>query len=137
MSEKNVYVATYGSLRKGMGNYRVNESAGAEFFGSGKTKNKVALFRYCEGFPSISLTHPSDSHVVVDVFKTDQNGLEGAYDSLEGYRGKGHPYNFYDRTEVPIVMDDGSEITAWIYHIDEVTGPQVEHGDWCKYKADN
>lgn len=135
MSDKNVFVATYGSLRRNMGNFRVNERAGGEFVGTGKSKDNIDLFQYCSGFPSISLIHTdAGKPVVVDLFRTTQKGLEGAYDMLEGHHGKGNPHNFYDRTQVQIIMDSGEEVTAWIYHIDEQTGPLVEGGDWCVHK---
>lgn len=135
MSEKNVYVACYGSLRNGMGNYHVNEYAGAEYVGTGKTVNNYDLFAYCGGFPSVSLIHnDAQKPVVVDVFKTTQRGLEGPYDRLEGHRGNGHPQTFYNRDVVDVEMEDGTVLECWIYNIPEETGPLVESGDWCLYK---
>ncbi|MGL4519211.1 MAG: gamma-glutamylcyclotransferase family protein [Phocaeicola sp.] len=136
MSEKNVYVATYGSLRRKMGNHSVNAMAGGEFVGLGKTEQNINLYAYCSGFPSVSLAHSSNEKpVVVDVYHTTQSGLEGPYDRLEGYNEKDPKRGFYDRTLVKINMDDGRELDAWIYHIDEETGPLVESGDWAIHRA--
>ncbi len=136
MTEKNVLVATYGSLRRNMGNHHVNELAGGEFVGTGKTAGNVDIFAYCGGFPSISLKHCENGKpVVVDVYRTTQAGLEGPYDRLEGYSPTRKSGNFYDRSEVMIDMDNGEQVKAWIYHIDEQTGPLVESGDWGLYKG--
>lgn len=133
--EKNVLVAAYGSLRRGMGNFRVNERAGGEFVGTGKTNDNIDLFQYCSGFPSVSLQHSdAGKSVVVDLFRTTQQGLEGAYDMLEGHHGNDNPHTFYKRTQIQVTLDSGEEVTAWIYHIDEQTGPLVEGGDWCVHK---
>lgn len=135
MSDKTVLVATYGSLRRGMGNFRVNLRAGGEFVGTGKTMEHFDLFEYCYGFPSVSLTHNSAGKpVTVDVFATTQDGLEGAYDGLEGHHGNDNPHTFYKRSKVKVQMDNGNLVDAWMYHIDEETGPVVEHGDWCVHK---
>lgn len=136
--EKNVLVATYGSLRQRMGNAHVNGYADAEYVGKGKTVGKFDLFQYCHAFPSVSLAHhDSDTQVVVDVYRTTQEGLEGPYDRLEGCRYGNLPGSFYYRYEVPVVLDSGEEVKCWIYAINEVTGPRVEHGDWCLHKNEN
>ena len=131
MSE--VYVATYGSLRRGMGNARVNEMANATFVGKGLTNDNFDLFRYGGGyFPSVSLADSeSGTQVVIDVWETDMDGLTGPYDGLEGYP------SFYNRTQIEITMDDGTAATAWIYHIDRPTGERVPSGDWCTHKHPN
>ncbi|MCS5736871.1 gamma-glutamylcyclotransferase family protein, partial [Herbiconiux daphne] len=58
-------------------------------------------------------------------------GLKGSYDALEGYP------SFYNRTQIPVVLDDGRELDAWIYHIDEEQKEGVAHGDWVKYLEEN
>lgn len=133
-SEGKTFIATYGSLRRGMQNFRVNSSGGGEFVGLGKTVDNYDLYRYGGAyFPSVNLAESkSGQPVVVDVFEAPVSGLEGSYDTLEGHR-PGSEHNFYDRTKVEIEMDDGSFLTAWIYHIDEDQGDdnRVLSGDWC------
>ena len=133
------YIATYGSLRRGMGNFRVNAYGDGEFFSQGKTVDNFNLYNYCEDcYPSLSLAHNyANTRVVVDVFKAPLSGLRGAYDSLEGYR-EGQSHNHYNRTEIQVELDDGQMITAWIYHIDEDQGEDkvVKDGDWCRHMAD-
>lgn len=129
MSEKNVLVATYGSLRVGMQNARVNDSAGATYVGKGRTVENFDLFQFRGAyFPSVSLAHhASECPVVVDVFATDRAGLCGPYDRLEGYP------SFYNRTQIQVMLDSGEEVTAWIYHIDREQPTRVETGDWCTF----
>lgn len=129
-----VFVATYGSLRRGMGNHGVNARAGGEVYGLGKTVQPATLYAYCSGFPSVSLQHQTHQ-VRVEVYKTTQEGLEGAYDCLEGCYGQDHTANFYNRTPIEIEMDSGETLTAWIYHIDtDYPDRVVDSGDWCTYK---
>lgn len=133
-AEGKTFIATYGSLRRGQGNFRVNAAGNGEFVAQGKTKDNHNLYRYhgCY-FPSVSLKHDSNGvPVVVEIFEApdDHTGLKGAYDSLEGYP------SFYNRTQIPVVLDDGREVDAWIYHIDEDQSEGVDHGDWTKYLAD-
>ena len=130
MSEANkVLVACYGSLRTGQSNFSVNARAGGVSIGEGWTKENYDLHRYNGAyFPSVSLSHNKSAHPVrVEVFETTKEGLNGPYDRLEGYP------SFYNRTEVPITLDSGEEVLAWIYHIDEPLVERVEHGDWVKY----
>lgn len=135
MTEK-VLIATYGSLRRGMSNFRVNERGGGVYKFTGKTKDMCNLYEYGGGsFPSLSLAHNwLGTQVVVDVFETTQRGLEGAYDALEGHRGKDAANNFYDRSQVVILDDEGNEHLCWIYHIDEEQEVFVDYGDWCIHK---
>lgn len=123
----NVFIATYGSLRRGMQNFRVNESGGGKFVGIGKTVENFDLYRYGSAyFPSVSLAHSeSNCPVVVDVFEAPKNGMTGAYDMLEGYP------SFYNRNEIEVVLDSGETLKAWIYHINEEQPHRVGSGDWC------
>lgn len=122
-----VFIATYGSLRRSMENFRVNGHGGGEFFGLGKSVANINLYRYGSSyFPSVSLKHDSNGiPVVLDVFQAPVDGMEGAYDMLEGYP------SFYNRTEIPVLLEDGTEVMAWIYHIDEEQPYLVKSGDWC------
>ncbi|AUG88427.1 gamma-glutamyl cyclotransferase [Vibrio phage Vp_R1] len=127
-------VAVYGSLRPGRGNFGVNGEAKATHLFTATTKDNYDLFEYCNSFPSVSLKHSdSGTPVVVDIFETTRSGLEGAYDRLEGYDKENPEDSFYNRTEIPIMLATGDIVMAWIYHIDEITGKRVEHGDWSRH----
>ena len=126
----NVFVAVYGSLRSGMENEGVNHRAGAVSLGEGFTKNKYLLSQYGRAyFPVVSLTEEK-TPLRIEVWKTNESGLTRHYDALEGYP------SFYNRTQVPVVLDTGEEINAWIYHIDDKRqhGVEVESGDWKVFK---
>lgn len=132
MTDK-VLVATYGSLRKNMENFHVNSRANATSIGEGWTEEPAVLSRYGGAyFPMVSL-HSEDAvlPVRVEVFETTQAGLEGPYDGLEGYP------HFYDRTQIPVVLDSGEKVTAWIYHIEDrdSRGEVVPSGDWKIFKG--
>lgn len=125
-----VYVAVYGSLRTGMENEGVNHQAGAVSLGEGFTKNKYLLSQYGRAyFPVVSLIEEK-TPLRIEVWKTDETGLTRNYDMLEGYP------SFYNRTQVPVTLDSGEEINAWIYHIDDKRqhGTEVESGDWKIFK---
>tara|TARA_B100001063_G_scaffold227047_2_gene237152 strand:- start:2805 stop:3224 length:420 start_codon:yes stop_codon:yes gene_type:complete len=127
---KDVLVAVYGSLRQGLGNHRVIGFANGELVDSGKTVNNYNMYSL-GAFPSVSLEHSGHgTPLVVEVYRTDEEGLTGPLDGLEGYP------TFYNRTKVDVVLDDSGEVvSAWIYHIDEEKDEPVLDGDWFKYKT--
>lgn len=145
-----ILVATYGSLRRGMSNFGVNARGNGVFGATGLSTVKIPLYQYGGGyFPSISLNPEhvvlGTSKVVVDIFLSDEQGLTGAYDSLEGYNHRDPENGFYNRTEVEFELTSdlevdgttvsaGTVVTAWVYHIDEVQPNPVFHGDWCIFK---
>ena len=134
MSER-VLVVTYGSLRTGMQNFRVNERAGGVSIGEGFTEQPALLSRYGGAyFPVVSLDpEHAKGKIRVEVFETTQDGLEGPYDSLEGYP------NFYNRTKIPVILDSGETVEGWIYHIDDLGchGETVESCDWKNFHLNN
>lgn len=123
-----VLVAVYGTLRTGEGNFRCMESAQGVSLGLGKTVENYNIYSL-GGFPKVSLTRNSHNvPVVVEVFETDERGLTGPLDRLEGYPA------FYDRTKVPVKLDSGETVEAWIYHIESNSGLSypILNGDWVK-----
>lgn len=123
-------VACYGTLRKNCGNHRLLD--GATFIGTGRTKG--TMYKYCSGFPAISLEGKEDG-VVVEVYEVNDAQLL-RLDQLEGYHGNGAP-NFYDRSLVSVKLDkqfDGGLDPVWIYHIEgadmKERAPVIESGDW-------
>lgn len=145
-----VLVATYGSLRHGMGNFPCNLSAGGVFVATGLSVETFQLYEFGSGsFPSISLNpeHTSEEtqKLVVDIFATTTKGLEGPYDCLEGHYPHALDRSFYNRTEKEFTLREdavidgetvkaGTTVTAWVYHIDEEQQVPVNHGDWCIHK---
>lgn len=123
---KNILVAVYGTLRKGCGNDHCMVRADGELVGKGQTVNHYNIYDL-GAFPSVSLAHSgNETSVVVEVYAVDEDGLTGPLDCLEGYP------HFYNRTKVYVELEDGEEVQAWIYHIDNEQGRLIESGDWCK-----
>lgn len=127
-SSEKVLVAVYGTLRTGEGNHRCMEYADGVSLGMGKTVENYNLYSL-GGFPKVSLTRTDhEVPVVVEVFETDEAGLTGPLDRLEGYP------SFYNRTKVAVNLDSGETVEAWIYHIEGNSGlsAPIKNGDWVK-----
>ena len=75
-----VFIATYGTLRRGMHNHHVNAQGGGRFFCTGRTARSYSLYRYRGAdFPCLSLCHAA-AHVhpiVVDVFEVRRRLTRG------------------------------------------------------------
>lgn len=129
----NVFIATYGSLRRGMQNFSVNARGGGEYVATGESQANYNLYRYGSAyFPSVSLIHSnSGTPVVLDIFEAPELGMTGAYDSLEGYP------SFYNRTPIEVLLDNGDTLLAWIYHIDEEQEEVITSGDWCAHNVED
>lgn len=126
-SEK-ILVAVYGTLRTGESNHRSMVRANGTSMGLGKTVENYNLYSL-GGFPKVSLTrNDHEVPVVVEVFETDERGLTGPLDGLEGYP------SFYNRTLVDVLLDSGETVKAWIYHIENNSGltAPIKNGDWTK-----
>ncbi len=105
-------VAVYGTLKKGGGNHRY--LYGQRFVGKGTTRDKYPLV--INGLPYL-LDNPlaADSHhVEVEVYKVSQQAFDDI-DMLEG-----HP-TFYKRRRLPIKLNSGTIISAWVYFINRDT----------------
>ena len=113
-------IFVYGTLRRGQGNHHLLNTS--KFIGVAKTKNEYAL--YASGVPFLSRTS-AVSQVVGEVYSVDQVTLM-RLDQLEG-----HP-DFYKREIVEVVMQDGTELKAWVYFHDTVRGNLIESGDYLQ-----
>jgi gamma-glutamylcyclotransferase (GGCT)/AIG2-like uncharacterized protein YtfP len=114
-------IFVYGTLRKGQGNHRyfLNRS---KFLGMAKTKKRYVL--YGHGIPILSRTG-AVSQVTGEVYSIDTATLE-RLDELEG-----HP-DMYKREQAEVVLQDGTELTAWIYFYDTPRGDLIESGDFLQ-----
>jgi len=115
-------VAVYGSLRAGLGNHRILETAVRQADGVIKDKFRMVSLG---GFPGL-LNTASPTDVVVEVYEVDSESRKARLDGLEGYP------SFYDREVVTLV--DGRE--AWVYTLTEQEygdHEKVENGDWVDY----
>lgn len=120
----NNLVAVYGSLLTGLGNHRIMALARGDLIGRGKSVDNYDMFSM-GAFPSVSLAHSEHgTPLVVEVYSVDKRGLTGPLDALEGYP------RFYNRTQIPVQLENGEVVDAWIYHIDEKREVPVPNGDW-------
>lgn len=114
--------AVYGSLRHGLGNHRVVESAPRQEDG---VISGVFDMYSLGGFPA--LTHAEDpTDITVEVYEVNTEAQAQSLDWLEGYP------TIYDRKLVTLV--DGRE--CWVYFIDNLDNHNglVESGDWKLFR---
>ena len=110
----------YGTLRKGLGNHYFLDRS--KFLGMAKTKKRYAL--YGHGIPVLSRAG-SISQVTGEVYSIDTATLE-RLDELEG-----HP-DMYKREQAEVILENGTELSAWIYFCDTPRGDLIESGDFLQ-----
>jgi gamma-glutamylaminecyclotransferase len=113
-------IFVYGTLRKGQWNHYLLD--GSKFLGMARTKQKYAL--YGSGIPFLSRTR-AVSQVTGEVYAVDEATLQ-RLDELEG-----HP-DAYTRELAEVVLENGTELTAWIYFYDLTQGELIESGDFLR-----
>jgi len=113
-----IRVATYGSLRSGLHNHALLDSA--RFIGEYKIAPEfrmVSLGCYPAVYPSVH-----GIPITVELYEVDTSTFS-RLDCLEGYP------RFYDRKEI-----DVGGVSAWIYYMpDSGSYADVESGDWKEY----
>lgn len=103
-------VAVYGTLRKGFGNHGLLQSA--RLLDAGNTVDQYAMV--CEGIPYVgSEVREDGNNIAVEVYAVDDETF-ARLDDLER-----HP-EWYTRQEIPIVLDNGMVVNAWLYFNDTV-----------------
>lgn len=128
-----IYVAVYGSLRKGMGNHSVMGRADGKFVGMATIPN-LELYAYAQTYyPATAFNDETETNgTLVEVYEVSEKGLRGPLDGLEGYP------TFYNRSLIEI---PSLNLNAWVYHmnLEDLQGnyPLINHGDWIKYKKEN
>lgn len=104
-------IAVYGTLKKNYGNYEALiepylKNGKIKFIGSGKTKEKYKM--YASGIPFV-VQNEHLSNIAVEVYDIKNKKILVDIDALEG-----HP-QWYQRRKVPIILDNGKEVQAWLY----------------------
>jgi len=111
-------IFVYGTLRKGLWNHSLLRSA--KFLGNAKTKLLYALY----GNEVVFLSRTKAvSQVTGEVYSIDDDTLY-SLDELEG-----HPLA-YKREQAEVILEDGIELSAWIYFCDVGRGDLIESGDY-------
>jgi gamma-glutamylcyclotransferase (GGCT)/AIG2-like uncharacterized protein YtfP len=102
--EEEIWIATYGTLKKGYNNYKVYLT-NSTFIGSGTTKDKYPLI--IKDMPYLIEEVGVGHQVEVDVFTISQQVL----DCLDVFEE--HPL-WYKRKEIPIDLN-GKTLSCWLY----------------------
>ncbi len=113
------YVFVYGTLRRSFQNHRLLSRSAC--LGGASTRERYAL--YVSEYPCVVRDQPV-SPIVGEVYKVDPATLM-VLDALEE-----HP-QVYRREKVPVVLDDGREIEAWLYFHPRPSGRLIASGDYA------
>ncbi|EMG36207.1 gamma-glutamylcyclotransferase family protein [Desulfocurvibacter africanus] len=113
------YVFVYGTLRRSFQNHRLLSRSPC--LGGAGTRERYAL--YVGEYPFVVRDQPV-SPIIGEVYKVDPATLM-VLDALEE-----HP-QVYRREKVPVVLDDGREIEAWLYFYPRPGGRLIESGDYA------
>ena len=65
----------------------------------------------------------------------DSEAVLDALDQIEGYSAHWPDSSLYLRSEVPVTLDDGSVLTAWVYFYNAPLGKaeRIESGDYLRH----
>ena len=119
-------IAVYGTLRRNNGNHTLLANDGVSFVGKGTCMVSGKMYSN-GGFPILSFKE-EQANPVVEVYDVDEKTMLRV-DRLEGYVSPED--HWYNRTAVPVLLDNGTETEAWIYHQDKSLDlPVIESGDW-------
>lgn len=115
MSEEEVWVFVYGTLKRRHGNHIVMERARGTFICEAQSEEKLDLITGM-GVPWV--IQPSDQtregkHIRGELYRVPRRGLEGPLDSLEG-----HPWA-YRREQAWFTTPEGTRVRAWIYFMSD------------------
>lgn len=58
---------------------------------------------------------PGENKVYGELLEFDDPNILQKIDSLEGYKGKDNPFNFYYRVKVNVFVNSKTPIIAWVY----------------------
>lgn len=118
MEQASTLVFVYGTLRKGFKYHNVLRNAC--FVGNAKTRDPYAL--YIAKYPCL-FKGEAVSRITGEAYEIDLLTLN-TLDELEG-----HPHE-YQREQVPVVLDDGGKLLAWVYFYPYPIGTLEPCGDY-------
>jgi len=124
--QKQHKIFVYGTLMKGYGNNALLKDA--KFVGKGISLNKYCML--ASGIPFVNPNEPV-SNIKGEVYELNDEQLERA-DRLEG-----HP-NWYYRSPIKVMMENGDIITAEIYfnETDRSGLSVIKNGDYRSYRME-
>jgi len=103
MNKKNKLVFVYGTLLSGFNNHNYClkpyvEVGEAEFISVHETEPKHTMVSL-GGFPAI-IPHTGETSIKGELYLLKSDRVIQSLNSLEGHKGKDHPSNFYNVTEI-------------------------------------
>ena len=78
----------------------------------------------------------SDSSVWGELYRmADVDVVLTALDEIEGHRPGEPDTSLYTRSEMPVTLEDGRSMTAWVYFYNAPLGkaPRIPSGDYLEY----
>lgn len=116
--------AVYGTLKRGFGNNRLLRDA--IFLGEHTTEPKYTMYS-AGGFPIVKTG--GQTAIKCELFATDNKDIIEDVNSLEGYRGKNDPNNWYDRMTIE-TKHGPAEMFVMHKTGNERPSAVVETGEW-------
>jgi gamma-glutamylcyclotransferase (GGCT)/AIG2-like uncharacterized protein YtfP len=78
----------------------------------------------------------TEGHVWGEVYEAlDPIAVLEALDEIEGYRAGEPETSLYNRMRVPVTLDDGRQVDAWVYFYNAPLGQaqRIESGDYLEH----
>ena len=132
MSEKNLKVFVYGTLkegrpldRKGLADMRTSVKAAT-------IKGSIFKFKHA-GYPTIKLDGKGLVIGEVHTFpEKHMKDVQQAMDAIEGYNRHHPDQGLYNRHEIKATLEDGKVVTAWAYEYNGTVDQElrIEEGVW-------
>ena len=132
MSEKNLKVFVYGTLkegrpldRKGLADLRTSVKAAT-------IEGSIFKFRHA-GYPTIKLDGKGLVIGEVHTFpEKHMKEVQQAMDAIEGYNRHQPDQGLYNRHEIEATLEDGKVVTAWAYEYNGKVDQElrIEEGVW-------
>ncbi len=125
---KKYLVAVYGSLRKGLHNYKNLEfDTKAKLLGEFQTEPVYTLYDTGASFPG--LKEDGSTSITMEVYEVDEK-LNKTVEQLEGYEEGSEDFNHYNKVEIETPFGLAS---TYIYNYSIEGMAEVEGGDWTDY----
>lgn len=137
MSDK-MYIAVYGSLRRGMQAAAMMEREGLTFVGEGTIQAKLYDLGW---YPGIQLSTDPEAVTQVDVYEVGSEEALAHLHRYEGYEPQSPERSlFILRREVPLINDD-RKVMVYEYNFGNARNtppnrPLVEDGNWPRYVSE-
>ena len=121
---KTYKVAVYGSLRKGLHNWKALEMEDEKYHGEFDSLPLYSLYAVTSSYPGIKLN--GTTSVKMEVYEVGEDKLDDL-NSLEGYYGPDAATNHYNRTSIDTPFGDAY---LYVYNYNTKAGDLIESGDW-------